>query len=1276
MALAIRSLNAQTTSFFYCGGNVDIWTEGFWTTDFNAGFGFYQATVQEVGNPLATFTFSYVNGQGGSGGPYLGSMTGLLPGKNYQIYYQVKNLIGDPWGPPGPICQFTTVNKRQFLYCGNNNLNINAVGMEASDNNVSYNYYRFEFSNDTTFSEHIIIGSPLSNKFSMELNPTNKAPVNAPAIDQVNGIQYSKIYYARVKVKINIGDNWSPPGPVCTFTTYCPGGTPVVPLLYWQMENTVPGGLCYSNNGYNVVRDIIRDQEMAYTANLTPGPVGNCKVESLSDDFFDAYTICSTNQIPAHQTNGFTCEFLIKPDKDNLESTFAINFGWQTGFPLLNFSENGFNFNIYNPSNVNQGWFLGTRLNDFPDIYSFEYFLDGNFHHIAYVYNGVTQKLQIWIDGKLPVNSPTDNIYFELHDATMAPQIKFPADLSTNFAGITSCLWDEFALYDQALTPELIYQHYIDMTKGNHYNYCTNYTSADLPVQPTPQCFDLPTTEKAPMSGNTFSISASNQLKSYPLPRFESGFNLKRNVNFTDLSQYFSADYSIPGSYFLAGTFDKSESFKIDYEMYKNWNYYYHLETPTNIYSGNTATVTVPAYEAAANYIATQATVASNNINHVSTSIFWPFVLGTGCYGSLPSNADATCSANNGITQATRIQSNLLNAIGNKKLNYIVENGEAYNACGSALTIGVAQASSIQKNVEDAYKSQILNPANYTNPGQIASAEYSIYRHYNTDFTSNLSTICEYALWSDLRTQVKIGTKHYSTEDLYTVPVSWDRGGYAASHGINAFLESRAYEVSAGDDFCAPFVNCGFSSPDVDMRASQYLGLLKAYCMVGAEYFHAAYFNVTNIYGNYPTGTKTPNDPRGYIYQFAMPTYAQGITTRYESIFKNGSVLSAFGGVFTPSQIFVGGNRPIFVRKSNTQNTWAITGSIQRKNNCLGLIPDEDENSIDFGAGTIKFKIRRQGSTYIYDKSVTPPVFYQLDGWHENTHPSYWDKNFNFEAELHDNTGSSFLKTEVPPSTPPGDYTNFTTFVKFPNANSKIDFYFEPRNPTLAAPSNSNKKIYYVWVRARATASALGGLSSIEMKHQGLGTNNLTRRIPCIDNTGFKWYNSAVVLGPMGIGVTPTTFTISANEVYNNKITFTGNPDVEIDKFILSEVPVPANINPSEIAVVCSSSNRLIHPSTPQIDSDEELDTEVKMSMFPNPNKGQFSIVFEGLKETNNNIDVTLFNSQGELIYATKIDSNGNRDFDINTGNLLNGVYFLHVKTDTRSFNNKIVIMK
>ncbi len=138
-----------------------------------------------------------------------------------------------------------------------------------------------------------------------------------------------------------------------------------------------------------------------------------------------------------------------------------------------------------------------------------------------------------------------------------------------------------------------------------------------------------------------------------------------------------------------------------------------------------------------------------------------------------------------------------------------------------------------------------------------------------------------------------------------------------------------------------------------------------------------------------------------------------------------------------------------------------------------------------------QFKVRRQGSVYYYEKNAaatntlnTQAIFYQLDGWHEYSHPHYWSKDFVFQAELFDNvtipngcgirtlTGNSL---NSPATNLTEDFTKFKTYLAFgagfePNA-SKLTYYFEPR-------STDNNEIftYALNVSAKKKSGTSGGI--------------------------------------------------------------------------------------------------------------------------------------------------------------------------------------------------------
>lgn len=81
----------------------------------------------------------------------------------------------------------------------------------------------------------------------------------------------------------------------------------------------------------------------------------------------------------------------------------------------------------------------------------------------------------------------------------------------------------------------------------------------------------------------------------------------------------------------------------------------------------------------------------------------------------------------------------------------------------------------------------------------------------------------------------------------------------------------------------------------------------------------------------------------------------------------------------------------------------------------------------------ITLPMRRQGSVYEWDRSVTPPTLVQLDRWHEPWHPWWWSRDFRFDAEVDDGrvAGASGVAWTVYTDAPNApDYTGFVTSLR------------------------------------------------------------------------------------------------------------------------------------------------------------------------------------------------------------------------------------------------------
>jgi hypothetical protein len=80
---------------------------------------------------------------------------------------------------------------------------------------------------------------------------------------------------------------------------------------------------------------------------------------------------------------------------------------------------------------------------------------------------------------------------------------------------------------------------------------------------------------------------------------------------------------------------------------------------------------------------------------------------------------------------------------------------------------------------------------------------------------------------------------------------------------------------------------------------------------------------------------------------------------------------------------------------------------------------------------------------------------------------------------------------------------------------------------------------------------------------------------------------------------------------------------------------------------------------------------ENQFSIYPNPNKGSFTIEF---KELANSFSVEVFDVTGKTIYENNYDQSANPSQMINLDNVNRGIYFINVKSDKGLVTKKLVI--
>ena len=91
--------------------------------------------------------------------------------------------------------------------------------------------------------------------------------------------------------------------------------------------------------------------------------------------------------------------------------------------------------------------------------------------------------------------------------------------------------------------------------------------------------------------------------------------------------------------------------------------------------------------------------------------------------------------------------------------------------------------------------------------------------------------------------------------------------------------------------------------------------------------------------------------------------------------------------------------------------------------------------------------------------------------------------------------------------------------------------------------------------------------------------------------------------------------------------------------------------------------------TTTALANEEFLENE--FSLYPNPNKGSFTIEF---KELANSFSVEVYDITGKTIYENNYEQSSNLIQDINLQNPTSGVYFINIKSDKGIVTKKLVI--
>ncbi len=847
--------------------------------------------------------------------------------------------------------------------------------------------------------------------------------------------------------------------------------------------------------------------------------------------------------------SGLTVEFLFRPglQLDIADIIWAQNgsFGIRIGYPYITFSTEA--KTITGNVTVTDNFKV-----DLMDIgrKTFGYYVDGNWHHLVFKMNPKTGVKQIWVDGECPAGFSktvaTTNCKFvpwtwnAIYINTNTSYVKYRGDI------------DEVAVYTYDLHPNMVYKHYQNFLAHNHYSFSWTNTAPPAPASVT-GALDM---NEFPPGFTNPTVSQMDQIKTFPAARMRPGNTLLRNgtlINFKYLGGYFWPGVSLATAV--------QNSVEIQTQLMNNFNYAIEVSTATTEYLD---------FNNPATFSGAWIQLANQNPNIPTTvNTAWPH-LNPQHAGFASSETYTTCKClpnssylqnssgqfidlggnvmttdkilapdaptdsivKDGLTQKFYLQ-RLMQSL-NRPLNNIfdeAENVPNYRVAFAGPSMDASVAAQQSASGLDWYTYFGKKYANFCtvyrdnfmNLPQLAGTTYQAYETEGHDDYRQK--------YSELRlVNTPQNGYRYPVASMYTrFPWNW-RYNSSAWNGWQWFAESRINEIAAGDPYCSPAPSAGWDiNEENNIRPAQWLGLNKAMAMAGAEFFYPAYFVL---------GSAAIQNPANYAWHVTTPGYVQGITSRYEDLFKNGYVMPGdlpinyYAPTGQMGYSFKSGDmrKLVVVRKHNTLLKYAITGTLQPLSSVVGNAELEGPAQITLDGQILKFKVRRQGSTYIYDKTpASGPIFYMLDGWHESSHPYNWSKDFYFEAELFDvNNSNIFIKTEVPNGTPAGDYTTFTSYIGF-NAAASATYNFTVRGTTPLT--------YYFWVRARAKTGTTS--ATVKLDNGSVITiNNIT-------SSGWNWYriNSA----------TSQPITYSNLSVGNHSVLVSAiNNNIEIDQVVLT----------------------------------------------------------------------------------------------------------------------------
>ncbi|HEY8389002.1 MAG TPA: hypothetical protein VIK74_10385, partial [Parasegetibacter sp.] len=701
------------------------------------------------------------------------------------------------------------------------------------------------------------------------------------------------------------------------------------PLAYWTFDN--------SNPLADIIKGSIADTARYHNQiTVGAGSVGNGVFPATRDG------LLVTSALP-EKAQAITVEFMFKGNEFFFSTFPEPSFRLVAHYDYIQFTTTTVAKNV-----IVDHWIVNLRGNG---INSYNNLSDGNWHHVVFRVDGKTGTKQIWIDGQ------TNKLLTkEIHRFDFIQVQK--ASAFSRMEGL-----DEVAVYDTYLSDDLIKQHYLEVNNNRHYSF----GSQNLKASAGTAAVEIVDPKEFAPGYPDYTVQATDQLKTFPDPRYFPGHNLPRNFPWLDIS-YLHRELKGNGGMGL-GQSNPQKAIELTDEMVKRWNYYAEIrclrqDTVTALKTYNDPNTLEHALIKYANNnpsvpLAAVIMQVQNKPVHAGYKSHSPYVLSQ----ELPDKyylRDKTgkeiiynnkkwitplapldiveYDANTTVTYLRQVAKVL-----KRPVDMLNDNGEVFGHMRTADLLNmdpdvvklqtskkwnVAELNGwFQYRMDSVYKNFILNKLGWKN---------TLFTIYNTSAVNS-------NYWPDYsfrrNTNSLFNGSHRSTPSFYPAfPWNWKlaSGQY---NGYGVIAEGRRKEIEMGDKLFAPFISAGWGLEENNIRPAQWLGLLKSMVMLGADFFHVGYFNVTGG-GGWPNG-KGPNDPRGYIYQVAMPSYAQAIASRVFPFIENGELLnpSADTSVRGFDYRFPAGNESHLVMVRKLGKKYLIFGTVQPNGNYIGNAP-------------------------------------------------------------------------------------------------------------------------------------------------------------------------------------------------------------------------------------------------------------------------------------------------------------------------------------------------